>query len=57
VTTIKRNRDRWWPHARALAVEHPAWTEVEPAWADAAMTITPGWQAPFAGELDSFGAT
>lgn len=32
---MKRNRDRWWPHVRQLAAEHPAWTEVELAWATA----------------------
>jgi transaldolase len=32
---MKHNRERWWPHVRALAAEHPDWTEIELAWATA----------------------
>jgi transaldolase len=32
---MKRNRERWWPHVRALSAAHPSWTEVELAWATA----------------------
>jgi transaldolase len=32
---MKHNRERWWPRVRALAAEHPSWTEVELAWATA----------------------
>jgi len=32
---MKHHRERWWPRVRALASEHPSWTEVELAWATA----------------------
>ena len=30
---MRRDRATWWPRVRALAQEHPAWSEVEIAWA------------------------
>lgn len=56
---MKRNRDRWWPHVRQLAAEHPAWTEVELAWATAEEVAAAGaaiLEPVFAHTADSRGA-
>jgi transaldolase len=30
---MRKDRDHWWPRVREIAVQHPAWSEVEIAWA------------------------